>query len=854
MPDYSRFTIHLVGHAHIDLAYRWRWNETVHRVGRDTFRGVLNLMEQDGELTFVQSQMALYEAMEREYPELFAAIKERIAEGRWFAADGWAEYDQTMPCGEAMIRQHLVGSDYARNKLGVEIDTAWAADAFSGHTNTLPSILAGCGIKYLMFGRGMPKDTPFFWWKGPDGSKVLAYSPVFGYGGAIGPHMVERLEQWEAWGAREMMVFYGRGDHGGGPREQDLAALEDLRAQPGAPRFVHADPRRFFAEVLEPRTDLVDYQGELGMPWVSDPGEGNFAGSCSSESRNKQRNRQAENQLLTAERFATLSTFFQRKPTYPRVDFEKAWKLVLRHQFHDELPGTCRGQVFEDNARDYDWVAAEMTTILDHALGEISARVDTRGEGTPVMVYNPLAWSRSESVQATLRLAAPPSNLVIRDGRGAAMPTQVLATREDGHFWLADVLFVTQDVPPMGFKLFRAFEDAAAKPGVRVVETPAAFQLASDLFAVRVDRATGQVTSIYDRRAGRETLAAPANVLQAIREEAGQSSGWMIALTDDVAALDRPDYVELVERGPVRATVRVGYRYQDSYFEQEISLVAGAPRVAFHAKLDWHERDCTLKVAFPLSVVGGVATFEQPFGSVVRPANGDECHAQYWIDLSNQRQGASLLNDCRYAFDIKGNTMRMTLLRGIPDLDPLADEGRHEVSYALYPHGADWQAATVRQGFEVNYPLLARQPMRRAGLVRPWGVPGQQQAVSPEFAFLKVGQENVVVTAVKMEHEDWGQFSPFVVRLYETAGLATTATLDLAHSLRFAERTDHLERLLPVQDLQHEGRRVTIALKPHEIVTLRMAFVLPSFAVHEEGDEEYQTPSTPDEANTFEVG
>jgi hypothetical protein len=39
--DRSRFTLYLVGHAHIGLGYRWWWGETVHRIARDTFRGVL---------------------------------------------------------------------------------------------------------------------------------------------------------------------------------------------------------------------------------------------------------------------------------------------------------------------------------------------------------------------------------------------------------------------------------------------------------------------------------------------------------------------------------------------------------------------------------------------------------------------------------------------------------------------------------------------------------------------------------------------------------------------------------------------------------------------------------------------
>ena len=325
--DLSDHTIYLVGHAHIDLGYRWRWNETVHRIGRDTFRGVLRMMDQVPELTFVQSQPAIYEAMKEHYPEILQAIKARIAEGRWIVADGWCEYDHTMPSGEAMIRQHLIGSRYAREELGCEITLAWAPDAFSGHVHTLPTILRGCGIDCLLFGRGMPENTPVFWWEGPDGSRVLSYTPIFAYSSRIGPELLDQLEQWEAMtGTKEMLVLYGRGDHGGGPREEDIAELARMRAEEGNPRMVHTAPRQFFDQVLAPRNDVPLYRGELG---------GGFTGSCSSEGRIKQRNRQVVNLLLTAERFASMATYFQRKPVYPRVDMKEAWKTVLRHQFQN---------------------------------------------------------------------------------------------------------------------------------------------------------------------------------------------------------------------------------------------------------------------------------------------------------------------------------------------------------------------------------------------------------------------------------------------------------------------------------------------------------------------------------------
>ena len=142
--------------------------------------------------------------------------------------------------------------------------------------------------------------------------------------------------------------------------------------------------------------------------------------------------------------------------------------------------------------------------------------------------------------------------------------------------------------------------------------------------------------------------------------------------------------------------------------------------------------------------------------------------------------------------------------------------------------------------------------MRRQGRVRSWGVAGEQRVVGPEFSFLRVNPENIEPKALKVEHEDWGQFSPFIIRLYETKGVATQAALELAHSVRFVEETDHLERPLEEQNVAAEGRRVSLTFAPHEIKTLRLAFFVPSFGVHEEGDEEHVTLTVPEESDRFE--
>jgi alpha-mannosidase len=259
-----------------------------------------------------------------------------------------------------------------------------------------------------------------------------------------------------------------------------------------------------------------------------------------------------------------------------------------------------------------------------------------------------------------------------------------------------------------------------------------------------------------------------------------------------------------------------------------------------------------LKVAFPAAVEGGEARFESPLGSIVRPADGSEVPALRWVDVSNNAAssdayGVSLLNDCRYAFDMRvpqngrGTRLRMTLLRGFPDMSPEADAGEHELHYALYPHAGPWQEAdTVRQGWAFNLPLIARQALRREGTIAAWVGPGINHAMPPAFGFLQVDHKNIVLSAFKLEDEVWGPGSPVIVRFYETAGKATECKITFAASLMMIEETNHLEAR--IEDVPQNGAaafdwdgetQVTVRFRPHEIKTFRLRLAIPAFAIYE---------------------
>ena len=284
--------------------------------------------------------------------------------------------------------------------------------------------------------------------------------------------------------------------------------------------------------------------------------------------------------------------------------------------------------------------------------------------------------------------------------------------------------------------------------------------------------------------------------------------------------MDKADEVKLVEGGPLRAVIRVKKHFQNSTFVQDITMYAGMPRVDVKMQVDWHEKHILLKVAFPLSAHSDKATFEIPYGSIERPTTRNtsaeqakfEVPAQRWADLSDSKSadtkhGFSLLNDSKYGYDVKGNVLRLSLLRSPEWPDPHADEGHHEFTYSLYPHAGSWRdAQTVRRGYELNYKLVAIQSQKHEG------------TLPAEHSFVSIEADNVVLTAFKKSEDD----DSLVLRFYEWAGKEAEVKLHLPPGAKSASETDLMEK--PIADLAVHNDAVTVHTRPYEIKTVKVQF------------------------------
>jgi alpha-mannosidase len=262
------------------------------------------------------------------------------------------------------------------------------------------------------------------------------------------------------------------------------------------------------------------------------------------------------------------------------------------------------------------------------------------------------------------------------------------------------------------------------------------------------------------------------------------------------------------------ASIKQVYKYGESTLTQVISLLAGSQHLDFVTHVNWQEKDKMLRTSFPVNVLATEATCDIQFGNIRRPARRNtswdiaqyEICAHKWIDLSERAFGVALLNDCKYGHKVRDNILDLNLLRSPRHPDPVADKGEHDFTYSLLPHAGDYVAGEVFQrAYELNVPLrLAETDVHNGSL------PAQA-------SFIQVDQTNIMVEAVKKAEDD----DDLIIRLYESTGATTTATIQFGSNVGVVSLVNLLEedaRPMPVSD-----DHVSLTFGPYEIHTLRIS-------------------------------
>ncbi|MCM2293140.1 glycosyl hydrolase-related protein [Allorhizobium sp. BGMRC 0089] len=784
------------GHTHIDVAWLWRVRETRQKMAR-SMATALALMQDFPDYRFMYNQCLLLDYLEEDYPELFSRIRTEVEAGR-FEIEGalWLEPDVNITGAEALVRHILYGVRYHLAKFGVRPRMIWLPDTF-GYSAALPQLMEKAGLDMFVTHKLSWNDTnrmpeEILFWQGIDGSRVPAYFlttqtyDAKGFNTTYCPDLkpTHVMGAWRRHGQQatnsELFLVYGHGDGGGGPTREMLHTIRRMeRGIPGCPKIDHAPMRPFFERLIA----RMQASPQAYPVWVGELYAEFHRGTLTSVARNKRNNRQAELALRELEMLAVIARERCGHP-YPAEEIRRLWDIVLLNQFHDILPGSSIGAVYDDSDRDYQqfFEAAER---LRRALFAILSPA-------PLCLFN-----------ATAR---PRSGLALSDKSFAAEHEQRL-TAADGSRPYA---IAVTDLPPLAL----ADPRTCLKP---VRETPeltvSTTRLANSRLSLDFDE-KGRIVAIIDRKTGRNILPAGAiaNRLTAFRDMPAQFDAWDIDddFEDQSYEIDRLVSVEVVEKGPLRAAIRFEWRYERSRIVEIIALEADARQVEFDCFIDWHEHNTLLKTAFPLDLQTDAVEAEIQFGHVRRANHRNtswerarfECSMQRWVGLREPDCGVALLNDCKYGYDARDNTIRLTLLRSPTYPWAEADQGEHRLRYGLFIHDGD--IADVHEAAEdFNLPLIVMHDL-----------PSEAQAPSPQL--IRLETPGVGLEAIKAAEEG----ASVIVRLFETTGQRRIAQIAVDADFTQVFRVDLLEERQ--EELALDKGRLTLALRPFEIVSLEM--------------------------------
>ncbi|HIU76249.1 MAG TPA: alpha-mannosidase [Candidatus Pelethocola excrementipullorum] len=799
---HSEVTVNAVGHTHIDVAWLWRLKHTREKAQR-SFATVLRLMEEYDDFLFLQTQPQLYQYIKEDAPDIYSKIKQRVKDGTW-EVDGamWVEADCNISSGEALVRQITEGVSFFKDEFGVSCRHLWLPDVF-GYSSALPQILKQCNINTFMTTKiswnqynAIPHDL--FKWRGLDGSEILTYfitTPNEGhsfdklystYNGLLSPRTV--IGSWHKFKDKaissEVLISYGYGDGGGGVNRNMLKMRRVMDKLPGLPN-VKTETAGAFFERLHDKVNTTDqyvhtWDGELYFEY--------HRGTYTSQTANKKFNRKLEFALFESEWISSLA--FISGNDYPLEEIKKVWQCVLLHQFHDIIPGSSIGEVYEDSTSAYRDACKNVECIKAAGL-----EVLVEKESGTFTCFNPGSFRRKDLIY--------------------------LPITEEGTFYGEDGKELTAEKTEKGWRVNIELEPlSAGEVNFKKGESPSFPQNAffvdmeqgcveTPFYEIKWNK-DGNLSSVYDKENKREALKGPGNILEVYEDKPLNHDNWDI----DIFYMQKMETTqlaikpELIECGTERCVIRFVHTYNKSVFLQKMIVYRDCRRIDFETKAEWFETNRLLKTSFPINVRSQKATYDIQFGHVERPTHFNtswdwarfEVVGHKWGDISESNYGVSILNDCKYGYSAQDNVLKLTLLKSTKFPDTTCDMGSHEFTYSLLPH-----TGTVVEGNTIEESVKLNQPV---SVVR--GRAGKHMK-----RILRFDSNSICIDAVKKaEHENC-----VVVRMHECRGGSTKVSLSSDYKIKKYAFCNLLEENLtePVS-----GDVVDICLKPFELITLKL--------------------------------
>lgn len=774
-------TVYLVSNAHFDTQWSWDVRTSIDKYLRNTLYQNFYLLDNYPDYVFNFEGGVKYAWMKEYYPETFEKVRDYVKSGRWhISGASWDATDTNIPYPESFFRNILLGQTFYKNEFGVKSTDIFLPDCF-GFGYTLPTIAAHCGLIGFSTQKLRWRNNPFFGesripflyglWKGVDGSGIMAamdgrgYTKKFEDGDAsMDPELLEMAKE-----SLDGKVFryFGTGDRGGSATIPTLESIEEAINAGKGPVCVRMVPSDALFKAYYPfssHPELPVYDGELLM-------DVHGTGCYTSQAAMKHYNRANELLADAAERAAVIADWLGCSP-YPADKFDEAWKRFVWHQFHDDLTGTSLPEAYKYSWNDELLSQTQFAGILSYSSGKIAELMDTDVPGSPLVVFNPLAYSRTDLVHAYVEAGKRPSSAVVTAPDGKRTKAQILSFA-DGK---AEIVFAAS-VPSMSYSVYDVRLSNSAEGKSKVLKCGENW-IENSIYKVTLD-ANGDIESIIDKRYGKELVAGGRSIRLAVIEgnESFRWPAWEIQkenLERPSSPVDRNVKISLVGNGPATVSLKVEKEYGKSRFVQYITLSDGAAddRIDIRSDIDWGQENAILKAEFPLGVSNDEATYDLGLGVIRRGNNIPQAYevpAQQWADITDAdgSYGVSIVSDYKKGWDKPAdNILRLTLLHspGVKDRYVYArtqDFGHHTMSYSIIGHKGGWVESDIpRRADGKNNRLYAFNSSRHRG------------ALGRSFSMMKPVAPGVDVKAFKKAEDG----KSYIIRLYETYGHAGTRT------------------------------------------------------------------------------
>lgn len=762
--------IHLIGNAHIDPVWLWRWPEGFNEI-KATFRSALDRMKEFGDFKFTSACSAYYMWIEKSDKVMFEEIRQRVREGRWIIAGGWfIQPDCNLPSGESFARHGLISQRYFLEKFGVTASTGYNVDSF-GHNAALPKILRNSRMDSYVFMRPMANEKKLpkslFKWESMDGSSVAAYRIPIAYN--------ITNERFSAFGeiadmneGTPMMAFYGVGNHGGGPT---VELLEKMHNELGD-NYVFSTPADYFSETEK-----------LNVPVVCDDLQYHAKGCYSAYSQIKTNNRLSENLLIESEKYSALSKELVGT-LYPSEEILRGWKNVLFNQFHDILGGCSIKDSYTDAAWSHGEALNIASKVSNFALQQITWNIDTvKGRdvitqrsriakddkcteelGVPVVVFNSLPFPVERTVQID------GSENTIKTDDGEQIPFQIV--RSPKMLWDNKwATIFTAKVPALGYSVYRLHREGEKEFKNSFICTDCTIE--NEKIRLTMNEKTGEIASIFIKETGKELLKEDSRT---VFIDESDSDTWAHGIKEfkKCVGICNEGSVKLIEKGPVRATLRSTMKMFNTEIIRDYTIEAGSCRVMVKATVDFHEKHKMLKFSFPVMAENPKSYAKIPFGFIERPTDGTEQVCGEWAAICDENGGMVLANQDKYSFDADESVLSMTVLRGAIYADHCVGEteyhdefceymeqGIHTFRYTISPFvslaGAEMEGQLANSEFTAVIDTFHKGNLPTA------------------YSGIELSKENIMVSALKKYEDGDG----WVLRCYESEDKDTEVEISL---------------------------------------------------------------------------